>query len=53
MASCLDVRVRGAHAARVREDEATLAAPPRLYFCYNDAGGRENVKVKDRVGSRV
>lgn len=52
MANCLDVRLRGAHAARVREDEAKRAAPPRLYSGYYDAGGRGNEKVKDRVGNR-
>lgn len=41
MANC-DVRLRGAHAARVREDEAKRAAPPRLYSCYYDAGTRRS-----------
>lgn len=50
MANCLDVRLRGAHAARVREDEAKRAAPPRLYSGYYDAGRARTWKREGHSG---
>lgn len=52
IANCSDMLVRDMDVARVREDEATLVAPPWLYSCYYDAG-RTDVKTKRSRIERV